>query len=87
MEEKQKIGSLANIPDVDVKTLDEAKMLISALKQSHGEVKDALTKTLMELNEVKQQSNANFKKLLSITKPVEEVEPVEQTPNFENIKI
>lgn len=87
METKKKL-SLSDIPDVDkVQNLDEAKMLINALKLAFGEVKDELASTIKELAVSREQSNSNFKKLLSITQPVEKSEQVEDDADFSKIKI
>jgi hypothetical protein len=87
MEKDKKIDSLSSIPDTDVQTLEEAKMLISAINQSNGKLKDELNATIKALAEAREQSNTNFKKLLSMTQPVGEVKQVEEEPNFEKIKI
>ncbi len=72
---EKKINSLADIKDIsEPQNIDEAKMIINVMKKTFEETKDELQKTYKELATSREQANINFKKLLSMTQPVEKTD-------------
>jgi uncharacterized protein YoxC len=73
---------------IEIKNLDEAKIYIDKLEQDVTELTTKHTKVLEELNQVKDESNRNFRALLSSVQRVESKNIEDDTkPDFDKIKI
>jgi hypothetical protein len=70
---------------IEIKNLDEAKIYIEQLEQDNSELARAKTKLLEELNLVKDESNRNFKALLSSVQKVETKKDDDDKPDFDKI--
>jgi len=80
--------TLADIPNTEPQNIDEAKMMIDVLKKSYMEKNDELQKTYKELATSREQANVNFKKLLSMTQPSQNVGgQTEVEADFSKIKL
>jgi predicted nuclease of restriction endonuclease-like RecB superfamily len=87
MEKKDII--IDTIKDAEPQNLDEAKILINTLKTTLSTSNNELQKTYKELASAREQANTNFKKLLSMTQPVENTLGQNDVgePNFDKIKL
>lgn len=86
---EKKITSLADIPDAtEPQNIDEAKMIIDVLKKTYAEKNEELQRTYKELASAREQANVNFKKLLSMTQPSQNVGVQEEVEaDFSKIKL
>jgi hypothetical protein len=67
---EKKIENIDPMNDVgEPQNIDEAKMIIHALRKTYQEKNEELQKTYKELASARDQANVNFKKLLSMTQP------------------